>query len=1276
MKQNHKYHWLRSTLFIAGLASITGLYMPSARAAFAFSGVAAGDATSDSITLWTRAADDVSPLTSTVTMTLATDSAMTNIVTTSSGTTTPGSDYTLKFATTGLNAATVYYYCIFEPVSGTSSNIGKFKTAAAATAAVPVHFAFSGDYDGLMRPYTLGNGFTANNFDLFMNVGDTIYETASSGSAAVTGSGSFGAGLPINASGATMSALYADYTRKYREQFVAVNPGGQNGLQDMFAAQGNYTLLDNHELGNKQYMHGGAAAGGSVGDAPTGRGVDPSICSNDVNISSTFINKTQGFTKLISAFTDYQPITNRGIISAPGDPRSDGTQQLYMSQQWGKNAILINTDSRSYRDIRLRTPGNVDDSGSRADNPGRTLLGATQLAWLQQTLLNAQHAGTAWKFVAISDPIDQIGPIGGALTGSLTAVNSDGGKAWQGGYRAERNLLLKFIADNQIRNVVFLSTDDHQNRINEILYSPSGVTGPGSAGAAGLTTAQIQALYKPVPYCFEIVDGPFGATGPEAITNHSFANTKAIADDLASRQGTAGIDPIGLSSSYPGLHNVQRDKDGVLVNETTPQAADFYSPDTFNYNTLDVSADGRTLTVKSIGVNSYAQNNRVEANTGNQAGNTPRTIFSLQVDAFNPLSKIDHIIVVYQENWSFDSLYGSFPGANGRANASPASLNQIDRLNGNLIASELGSNNYNNPSKTSPLQHTPPQPLNAAGAIDASFPTNLNTLAPFNASSYIAPSATTGDIFHRYWQEQFQTSGVISPASGPFSEAGNNSGFMSWSDNPGLVMSYYDASNLPEGLLAQQYTMCDNFFHSAFGGSFLNHQFLIAAAPPVYTHMPVGNNANIAYLDANGVFVQNTSGPSAGKIVRDGNITPVAGDQISVTLNGVANTPVTLGAATTEVFAGNPGTTFDKHYAVNTIFSANLQSHGSSLNSLNLLPSQNNTNPADPDYHINIGDLLDSANVSWKWYSGGWEQALQSSPNNPVTLGAPAAPSLFQWHHQAFAFFEKSKPFDASQPDGRNPYASAHLQDETVLYTDIANSTLPAVSFVKFLGPDNEHPGYASLQQGQQHVADLVAKIQSNPGLWAHTAIIVTYDEHGGRWDHVTPPQRDIWGPGVRVPTIVISPLARQAYVDHTQYDTSSVLKTIEQRFGLPSLTPADAAVNSLAGVFTTTQVTRGGFTFDRRTNKMVQQITVTNNGATPLAGPLSVAFDNLSATTTLANASGTTANGVPLGSPYVTVTGADLAPGASVSAVLQFTRPATGGISYGARIITATANP
>jgi len=427
------------------------------------------------------------------------------------------------------------------------------------------------------------------------------------------------------------------------------------------------------------------------------------------------------------------------------------------------------------------------------------------------------------------------------------------------------------------------------------------------------------------------------------------------------------------------------------------------------------------------------------------------------------------------------------------------------------------------------------------------------------------------------------------------------------------------------------------------------------AAAPVYPNAASLIPNNIAALDNNGQLSLNGS----GKLLRDGNITPIGG------VSFVDSTK-----------------TFDKNYAVNTIFSKNLQSHGGDPNAASLLPSQNDSNPNDAarPFIVNIGDLLSAANVTWKWYSGGWNNALDSSPSNPVTQGAPNTVNpLFQWHHQPFAFFDNYAPFTtdlANHPDGRNPVSAAHLQDKANFYQDVANNTLPAVSFVKFLGPDNEHPGYASLQQGQQHVADLVAQVQAQPQLWARTLIVITYDEHGGRWDHVTPPARDIWGPGVRVPAIIISPFARQGYVDHTPYDTSSILKTIEQRFGLPALTAADANAASLAGAFTNAQLKRSGYSVNRRLGRVTQVVTVTNAGSLPLAGPINVVLDNLSANTTLANASGATANNPPVGSPYIVASSGDLAPGASVSVTLQFTIPNSGGITYSARTVTGTPNP
>jgi alkaline phosphatase D len=128
-----------------------------------------------------------------------------------------------------------------------------------------------------------------------------------------------------------------------------------------------------------------------------------------------------------------------------------------------------------------------------------------------------------------------------------------------------------------------------------------------------------------VPYCFEIVCGPLGGTGPDLISNHSFALAKKLADSIANAQIAEGIEAIGLAG-YPGLQNVTRLGDPAA--NALRQPVDFYSPDTFNYNVLDVSADGKTLTVTSYGINSTVQNGFVEYDPVN---NPEQALFSFQI---------------------------------------------------------------------------------------------------------------------------------------------------------------------------------------------------------------------------------------------------------------------------------------------------------------------------------------------------------------------------------------------------------------------------------------------------------------------------------------------------------------------------------------------------------------------------------------------------------------------------------------------------------------------
>ncbi|MGR4065591.1 MAG: alkaline phosphatase family protein [Vulcanimicrobiaceae bacterium] len=415
------------------------------------------------------------------------------------------------------------------------------------------------------------------------------------------------------------------------------------------------------------------------------------------------------------------------------------------------------------------------------------------------------------------------------------------------------------------------------------------------------------------------------------------------------------------------------------------------------------------------------------------------------------LSSIDHIVVIYQENWSYDGLYGSFPGGNGVAIGTPVA--QVDEKGVALTAL--------------------PQALDFAGNPDVRFPKSLPVKA-FDAGKYVAPWGSTGDLIHRFYHEQLQIDG------------GKMDKFVAWSDNPGLVLSQYDARQLalPEERLAEQYTLGDNTFHSAFGGSFLNHQYLICACAPLWPSPPAH-------------FISN---PDPAKL-DDNNVTP------------------------------------DGHI-VNTVFTS-YDPHPAGVPAGDLVP---------PLTETTIGDRMDAAGVTWKWYAGGWDRALAGN-----------APPDFQFHHQPFAYYK-------SYGDGTAAKA-AHLQDEANFVADVAGGSLPSVAFVKPIGDNNEHPGYSALLEGQRHVMALVDDIRKSK-YWNDTVIIITYDENGGRWDHVTPPVVDQWGPGTRVPLIVVSKFAKKGYVDHTQYETVSILALIEKRFNLKPLGARDAAANPFSNAF------------------------------------------------------------------------------------------------------------
>jgi phosphodiesterase/alkaline phosphatase D-like protein len=589
---------LRWTLLATTIVAAFG---PAAQAAVVFDGVAAGDASSTDAILWTRADNDGSA--TSLTAQVATDPGFANIIGTLNGSTSATSDFTLKLDATGLASNTQYYYRFVAP-GGTTSPTGQFTTAPTANQKVDVKFGFSGDADGRFRPYPSIANIASQKLNYFIFLGDTMYETASTGSPAV----------PVVTGQTTdptaLSNALTAYNQKYLNNVLGVNSAngqpastGQQSLQPLLAATGTYTLLDNHELGNQALQSGGAPP------AAPFRTTNPSF---DVNNTGAYDNKTAGFQTIEKSYLDYHP-TRASIlgtpatgytlsgpqVTAPSDLRSNGTPQLYFAQQWGANSVYIQTDDRSYRDIRLSTPTSpganttMDDLGSRADNPNRTMLGSTQLQWLENTLLQAQKNGTPWKFVAISSPIDQVGApsaTGVQPNGQPDGTQTPDGKSWWGGYRSEREQLLKFIADNNIDHVVFLTTDDHMARVTQLQY----LTDPNDPNSKAL-----------VPDAFQVVAGPIGGGGPDAFTDHSFDTILTAANDRNASQLALGEPQLGLPADFPGLQNVFRQGDPDA--STSPSPIDFFSPDTFNYITLDVASDG-VLTVETWGIPSYQQN--------------------------------------------------------------------------------------------------------------------------------------------------------------------------------------------------------------------------------------------------------------------------------------------------------------------------------------------------------------------------------------------------------------------------------------------------------------------------------------------------------------------------------------------------------------------------------------------------------------------------------------------------------------------------------------------
>jgi len=455
---------------------------------------------------------------------------------------------------------------------------------------------------------------------------------------------------------------------------------------------------------------------------------------------------------------------------------------------------------------------------------------------------------------------------------------------------------------------------------------------------------------------------------------------------------------------------------------------------------------------------------------------------------FHTQTPIKHVVVIFQENVSFDHYFGTYPRA---------------------VANADGSRFFGDPKDDTPSVNN----LESAGLLVD----NPNGANPFRIDR---SAAVTCDQDHGYGDEQFAFHGGLMDR------------FLVHSCNdaslgPNSTLGYYDGNTVTAlWNYAQHYAMSDNSFGTSFGPSTPGLLNLVAgttyAATITNGLSPKGNIAG---------------GASMGSVIGDPD-----------PANDICSNP----KRTQILMSGE-----------------------------------------------NIGDRLNAAGIPWGAFMGGFDDCTRTHNNvSGMSAGADYIP-----HHAFFQYWKSTQnaahlPPSSDANIGRTDRAN-HQYDLSRFHTALANNNLPAVSIVKANAFQDGHAGYSDPLDEQAFLVGMVNEIMRSPE-WRETAIIIAYDDSDGWYDHVMGPivmqsnvtddqllaagscgepklndpaggvQNGRCGYGPRLPLLVISPWAKTNYVDHRVTDQSSILKFIEDNWGLPRIGngSADAVAGSLSGLF------------------------------------------------------------------------------------------------------------
>ena len=460
--------------------------------------------------------------------------------------------------------------------------------------------------------------------------------------------------------------------------------------------------------------------------------------------------------------------------------------------------------------------------------------------------------------------------------------------------------------------------------------------------------------------------------------------------------------------------------------------------------------------------------------------------------------RIEHIVVIFQENRSFDHYFGTYRHPQGLSVAGLLDRDgKVDRQRFHGL--------QKNPAGIAYEYLPVPKSI-------ASFQSGLIENLPFHLSPYIPPYENTAwDPEHDYFRMYVQMDHgamdrfvalALARRHKPFDLHGTpdlTAMLLEESKPSGAVLGYYERQDIPYyHRLADEYVLLDHFFQGMTGGSTGNALYLVAARSAVWPQAPAN-------------------------------------------LRGSFNPPVS-----------------DPPY----------DAHGVLINDLPPLngPTEPwgdlkySPPPADQTY-ANIGDRLNAAGISWAWYNEGWNAvkpwAMKTAFGRDSGSAIIDTTRIYVPHHNPFQYY----------PSWFANVRAGRIRDSDDFHVDARAGRLPGVSFIKASGAHDEHSADSAPQWGEGWVMSLLQALGASRD-WDKTAVIITYDEGGGFWDHVAPPRPDTYGCGTRVPALLVSPWARRGYVDHRIADTTSVLAFIEARFGLQPLQKRDArAYNLLDGM-------------------------------------------------------------------------------------------------------------